>query len=83
MKNCNMPNCNMPRYDMPRNMAGDMDYYMCDHDHSCKCDDFPIGMGYIPWQEFKNLHDPEKGLHAGTIFMELEKPFIGRRMYRR
>ncbi|MBR3770549.1 MAG: spore coat associated protein CotJA [Lachnospiraceae bacterium] len=56
---------------------------MCDHDHSCKCNDFPIGMGYIPWQEFKNLHDPEKGLHAGTIFMELEKPFIGRRMYRR
>ena len=83
MKTCNMPNCNMPRYDMPHNMTGDMDYYM--HDRKCanQCDDFPIGMGYIPWQEFRNLYEPEKGLHAGTIFMELDKPFTGRRPYRR
>ena len=83
MKNCNMPNCNMPRYDMPHNMTGDMDYYMHDRKCSNQCDDFPIGMGYIPWQEFRNLYEPEKGLHAGTIFMELDKPFTGRRPYRR
>ncbi|MBR5317089.1 MAG: spore coat associated protein CotJA [Lachnospiraceae bacterium] len=55
------------------------------HDRKCsnQCDDFPIGMGYIPWQEFRNLYEPEKGLHAGTIFMELDKPFTGRRPYRR
>lgn len=83
MRNCNMPNCNMPRYDMPRTMTNDMDRYMRDRECSCGCDDYPIGMGYVPWQEFKNLHDPERGLHAGTIFMELEKPFTGRRSYRR
>lgn len=83
MSNCNMSNCNMPRYDMSRNMTNDMDRYMRDRECSCTCDDYPIGMGYVPWQEFKNLHDPERGLHAGTIFMELEKPFTGRRSYRR
>ena len=83
MSNCNMSNCNMPRYDMSRNMTNDMDRYMHDRECSCTCDDYPIGMGYVPWQEFKNLHDPERGLHAGTIFMELEKPFTGRRSYRR
>lgn len=83
MRNCNMPNCNMPRYDMPRNMTNDMDCYRCNRENSRACDDYPIGMGYVPWQEFKDLHDPERGLHAGTIFIELEKPFIGRRSYRR
>lgn len=81
--NCNMPNCNIPRYERPRHMMADMDHYMRDRDSSCECSQYPIGMGYIPWQEFKNLHDPERGLHAGTIFMELEKPFTGRRNYRR
>ena len=83
MKNCNMPNCNMPRYDVSRNMTNDMDCYMRDREGSCMCDNYPIGMGYVPWQEFKNLYDPEKALHSGTVFAELEKPFTGRRMYRR
>ena len=83
MKNCNMPNCNMPRYDMTRNMTCQPDCYMREKECSCECEAYPIGMGYVPWQEFKNLHDPDRGLHAGTIFMELEKPFTGRRPYRR
>ena len=89
MKTCNMPNCNMPRYDMPRmgnempHMAGNMDCYMRDRESFCRCGEYPIGMGYVPWQEFKNLYEPERGLHAGTIFSELDKPFTGRRSYRR
>ena len=89
MKTCNMPNCNMPRYDMPRmgnemqHMPSDMDRYMPGRESSCRCGEYPIGMGYVPWQEFKNLYEPERGLHAGTIFSELDKPFIGRRSYRR
>lgn len=83
MKNCNMPNCNMPRYDMSRTMNCQSDCYMREKECSCGCDAYPIGMGYVPWQEFKDLHDPDRGLHAGTIFMELEKPFTGRRSYRR
>lgn len=48
-----------------------------------QCEKFPIGMGYVPWQEFKDIYDMERGLNAGTIFAELEKPFWGRRAYRR
>lgn len=81
--NCNMPNCNMPRYEMPRTMPMDMDRHMRDREGSCDCPQYPIGMAYVPWQEFKNLYDPERGLHAGTIFIELDKPFTGRRPYRR
>lgn len=87
MRNCNMPNCNMPRYDMTRNMTGnlsdDMSRYMNNQNNSCMCDDYPIGMAYVPWQEFRNLYDPERGFHTGTIFIELDKPFTGRRPMRR
>lgn len=71
MRNYNTPNCNISRFDMTRNMAGNM------------CDEYPIGMGYVPWQEFRNLYEPERGFHAGTIFIELDKPFTGRRSVRR
>ncbi len=83
MPNCNMPNCNMPRYEMSRGMNCQPDCYMREKESSCGCDAYPIGMGYVPWQEFKDLYEPDRGLHAGTIFMELEKPFTGRRPYRR
>lgn len=85
----------MPRMnsDMPRHMSGDMscdcnrdmERYMHEREreNSCECDDYPIGMAYVPWQEFKDLHDTERGMHAGTIFMELDKPFTGRRSMKR
>lgn len=42
-------------------------------------DDFPIGMSYVPWQTWKNLYPPEKGLCEGTIFMDLNQIFCGKR----
>lgn len=92
-----MPECSMrehgiePRMDsrmgscmdghMRKTMPDDM-CYMRDND-SCGCGQYPIGMGYVPWQSFKDIYDMERGLNAGTIFAELEKPFLGRRAYRR
>ena len=32
---------------------------------------------FVPIQKFQCLYDPPKGLHAGTIFAELDKPFLG------
>ena len=98
MKNCNMQPSNMsdcimrePRMDacmdmrrddhVHKTMAGDM-CYMRDND-AYRCGNYPIGMGYVPWQTFKDIYDPERGLNAGTIFAELEKPFLGRRAFRR
>ncbi len=37
----------------------------------------PIAMAYVPWQEWRNLYEAEKGFHIGTIFEELDKPFRG------
>lgn len=37
----------------------------------------PIAMAYVPWQEWKNLYAAEKGFCRGTIFEDLDKPFLG------
>ena len=39
--------------------------------------EFPIAMAYVPWQNFKALYPVEKALCKGTIFEELDKPFLG------
>ncbi|WP_243095267.1 spore coat associated protein CotJA [Lachnotalea sp. AF33-28] len=42
-------------------------------------DTFPVAMAYVPWQRWKEPYDLECGLNKGTIFPELDKPFmIGR-----
>ncbi|MBQ7939685.1 MAG: spore coat associated protein CotJA [Clostridia bacterium] len=33
-------------------------------------------MVYSPCQSFDNLYDPEIGIDRGTIFKELDKPFM-------
>lgn len=38
----------------------------------------PIAMAYVPWQEWKNIYAAEKALCRGTIFEELDKPFLGK-----
>ena len=42
------------------------------HEHACSDNTSNISM-----QKFQCLYDPPKGLHAGTIFAELDKPFLG------
>lgn len=44
---------------------------------------FPLGMAYVPMQEFTKLYENlEKAFTCGTIFEELDKPFKGRRCVR-
>ena len=40
----------------------------------CEC--WAIGMGYVPWQNLENVYEPAQALRAGTLFPELEKPFM-------
>ena len=42
-----------------------------------KLKDMAVAMAYVPWQNWKSLYKPEKGLQRGTIFEELDKPFRG------
>ncbi len=37
----------------------------------------PLAMAYVPWQEWQNIYEAEKGFCCGTIFEELNKPFRG------
>ena len=37
-----------------------------------------VAMAYVPWQTFHKTYEPQRALKAGTIFPELDKPFIGR-----
>ncbi len=38
----------------------------------------PIAMAYVPWQEWRNIYEIQKGFRRGTIFEELDKPFQGK-----
>ncbi len=38
---------------------------------------FPLGMAYVPVQQWKELYDPELSLQRGTMFRQLDFPFIG------
>ena len=38
---------------------------------------WPIAMAYVPWQSFREVYGPEDAFQAGTIFLELDLPFLG------
>lgn len=38
---------------------------------------FALAMLYVPPQEWEDLYDADIGFHRGTIFQQLDKPFIG------
>ena len=42
-------------------------------------DRFPLAMAYVPWQYWTETYPLEKALRSGTLFCELDKPFVGRR----
>ena len=39
-------------------------------------DEFVVAMAYVPWQYFTTVYDTDKALEVGTIFPELDKPFL-------
>ncbi len=42
-------------------------------------DSRPLAMAYVPWQEYKDLYDPETAWKRGTLFQELDLAFAGKR----
>ena len=38
----------------------------------------PLVMAYVPWQEWGERYDNERGFERGTIFPDLYYPFKGR-----
>lgn len=38
--------------------------------------EYVVAMAYVPWQHFKTTYELDKALETGTIFPELDKPFL-------
>lgn len=38
----------------------------------------PLAMAYVSWQEWRDIYEAEKGFRSGTIFQELNLPFLGK-----
>lgn len=41
-----------------------------------RIDQYPIAMAYVPWQKYGDTFDLETGFRIGTIFPELDLPFM-------
>ncbi|WP_434310951.1 spore coat associated protein CotJA [Hominifimenecus sp. rT4P-3] len=39
-------------------------------------DSFPVGMTYVPWQRWQNIYDVDHALMVGTIFQDLDYPWM-------
>lgn len=39
----------------------------------------PLAMAYVPFQKIEGTYTQEEALKAGTLFPNLDKPFLGRR----
>ena len=53
-------------------------------DRNCECDlsassQLPVTMGYVPLQKWCNTYDTQTALCRGSLFPELDKPFLGSR----
>lgn len=44
---------------------------------SAAYNNMPVGMCYVPWQMWGSVYDPCKALERGTMFPDLDKPFLG------
>lgn len=42
----------------------------------CLEQQYPTAMAYVPWQQWQATYGPERGLAQGTVFPEMDLPFI-------
>lgn len=39
-------------------------------------DQYPVAMAYVPWQRWQQVYPVDKAISRGTIFPDLDKPFL-------
>ena len=64
-----MADCNMQSMQRPR-------------PGSCSADQLlgmSLAIAYVPWQHWNQTYHLDKAMQTGTIFPELDKPFLGKR----
>lgn len=69
MDRCTMERCNMNRCNNMKPCPGQADGLQYQ----------ALAMAYVPWQHIKSLYEPDQALLCGTVFPELNKPFLGRK----
>lgn len=42
-------------------------------------DNLPLAMAYVPMQKWRDIYEADVGLDRGTMFAELDLPFLGDR----
>ena len=61
-------------FKVKQNMAGEHKY--CD----TQLKNLPLTMAYVPFQKIENIFTEEEALKSGTLFTNLDKPFLGKRI---
>lgn len=71
---CPKPKYTMPGYTCPDDVLSEYGESgsACDAVDVCR-----VGMTYTPMQRWRDIYEPEKALSRGTIFAELDMPFLG------
>jgi len=54
-------------------MGNNMENYCRDSNF----ENWPVAMAYVPWQKFTEVYEPGIGFEVGTIFPDLNLPFLG------
>lgn len=85
MRNYNMPNYGRQSGNMQNrmefqrcNMSNQMEYDACNEKADCLEMNYEPAMAYVPWQSFGALYEPEKSFEVGTMFVEMDRPFLGK-----
>ena len=60
----------MPSVSFGRSMEG------CPNTHNDFLEGRSLAMAYVPWQQWREIYEPCMGFAQGTIFRELDKPFL-------
>lgn len=50
--------------------------YECPDTGAGCMEQYPVAMGYIPWQQWQQTYTLERSLCRGTIFPDLDLPFV-------
>ena len=64
--------CPEPEYMCPEYISPGSVKSACDAVDVCR-----VGMAYVPMQRWRDIYEPIKALSRGTIFAELDMPFLG------
>lgn len=77
---CGRNNSSIPPMPAPSASCGCNSCNCVDNASSIKNDPLrgmPVGIGYVPWQQWECVYNVDEGLSKGTIFPSLDLPFYG------